>query len=278
MKVDVLESSQFATTLLIQGISLHVLNSIRRAIMSEVPTMAIDYVIFIENSSVFYDEYIAHRLGLVPLRSDDAYKRYKPPEECAEAGEKRVFSADCFAKFDLEAEGPEGGISTIYSKNLIPGDPQIAPIHENIPILKLAKGQRIKLEAFARLGRGKEHIKWSPVSVAIHKYVPLISVEHHTCRNCSKCVEACPRQVLLVEGDRVSVNIQRILSCNFCRLCEQVCEYGSIKVSHKQNEYILHINLTGGLSAHRALIEASEILINKLNELEERLKAAGVVQ
>lgn len=277
MKVNIIERGPLTLKMHIQGISLHVLNSIRRAIISEVPTMSIDYVIFIENSSVFYDEYIAHRLGLIPLRSEDAYTRYKPPEECAEAGEKRVFSTDCFAKFDLEAEGTENGIITIYSKDLVPGDPQIVPVHDSIPIVKLAKGQKIKLEAFARLGRGKEHIKWSPVNVAAHKFVPLISVDHRSCKYCLKCVEACPRGVIQAESGRIVVNEQQKLNCNFCRLCEQVCEFGSIRVFHLENDYILYLELTGGLSAEKVLLEASEILIRKLNELEEKLRTIGVL-
>jgi DNA-directed RNA polymerase subunit D len=91
LEIQVLEKTPFSLKLLIKGISLHTLNSIRRAVLSEVSTMAVDYVIFIENSSVFYDEYLAHRLGLIPLKSDNAYEKYKSPEECAEAGEKRGF-------------------------------------------------------------------------------------------------------------------------------------------------------------------------------------------
>lgn len=277
MKIEVLEKSALSTKLYVKDIPLHVLNSIRRATMSEVPTMAIDYVIFVENSSVFYDEYIAHRLGLIPLRSEEAHERYKSPEECAEAGEKRVFSSDCFAKFDLEVEGPEVGVITIYSKDLAPSDPYVVPVYENIPIVKLIKGQRIKLEAFARLGRGKEHIKWSPVAVAAHKYVPIITIKE-TCTACGKCVNACPRGILQKEGTKVVVSASRLLSCNFCRLCEQVCDLYAIRVSHRENEYIFHLELTGALSARKVLIESSNILIRKLDEFEDKLKSLGVIK
>lgn len=261
----------------IRGLSLHVLNSIRRAIMSEVPTMAIDYVVFIENSSVFYDEYIAHRLGLIPLISEYAYLKYKSPEECAEAGERKMFSPDCFAKFDLEAEGPEKGILTVYSGDLVPSDPDITPAYKNIPLLKLVKGQRVRLEAFARLGRGKEHIKWSPVTVAAHKYVADIGVSREKCTGCAKCIDACPRSVLKLENGKAAVNEEKIFECSLCKLCENICETRAITVKHKESEFILLIELTGALTGKRVLTEAANILIGKLNELEERLRNAGVM-
>lgn len=277
MEIYVLEKTPLSLKLYVRGIQLHVLNSIRRAIISEVPTMAIDYVIFIENSSVFYDEYIAHRLGLIPLRSDEAYEKYKSPEECAEAGEKRVFSADCFAKFDLEVEGPETGITVVYSKDLVPGDPDITPVYDNMPILKLIKGQRIRLEAFARLGRGREHIKWSPVNVAVHKYIPVVEVDSERCNDCSKCLDVCPRDVFVKINDRVTVDPSRILECNLCKLCERICGREAVRVSHRENEYILYLEFTGTLSPRRTIHEATNVLLRKLDEFESKLRELGVL-
>ena len=277
MKIQILEKTPHSLRLYIENIPLHVLNSIRRAILAETPTMAIDYVIFIENSSAFYDEYIAHRLALIPLRSDDAFLRYKSPEECAEAGEKHMFSADCFAKFDLTAQGPEEGEITVYSRDLVASDPYVKPVYEDIPIIKLISGQRIRLEAFARLGRGKEHAKWSPISVATHKYVPVINIDYNYCDNCLKCVDACPREVFVVVESKVAVNENKVLNCNFCRLCENVCLNKAISVSYRENTYILNLEFTGALSPKNTLLIASDILIKKLEELEVKLRELGVL-
>ena len=46
------------------------------------------------------------------------------------------------------------------------------PVSDKVPIVKLAQGQRIKLEAYARLGRGRDHAKWQPASACTYSYDP----------------------------------------------------------------------------------------------------------
>ncbi|WP_440059000.1 DNA-directed RNA polymerase subunit D [Thermogladius sp. 4427co] len=278
MDIQVLQQDSRSLRLIVKGVKLHVLNSIRRAIISEVPTVAIDYVVFMENSSVFYDEYIAHRLGLIPLYSEEALDKLKPPEECREAGEKGVFSEDCFVKFELSGEGVPGGVRTLYSGDLVTSDPGVKPVYDRIPILQLLENQKIKLEAYARLGRGKEHIKWSPVSVAAHKYIPVVNIDYGKCSypNCRKCAEVCPKQVIVEKDNRVVVEESRILECSLCRLCEVVCPTNAIKVSWKNDEYILYFESTGSLSPKRILIEAAKALEEKLGSLKKFIEG-GVV-
>ncbi|OYT39470.1 MAG: DNA-directed RNA polymerase subunit D [Desulfurococcales archaeon ex4484_58] len=280
VEIRVLEKNPYVLKLHVKDIPLHVLNSIRRTILSEVPTMAVDFVVFTINSSVFYDEYIAHRLGLIPLTSEEALEKYKSPEECREAGEKGVFSEDCFVKLELEGKGREGEIVTLYSGDLKTSDPDVKPIHDKIPILALTGNQEIKLEAYARLGRGKEHAKWSPVSIATHKYVPNILIDYEKCKGetCKECIEVCPRNIFDLVDGKLIVKSEKIYECTLCRYCEEKCPVNAIRVKWIENEFILTIESTGSLSTKKILLEAVKILEEKINDFINSLKERGVLE
>ncbi|OLD01086.1 MAG: hypothetical protein AUJ07_12000 [Crenarchaeota archaeon 13_1_40CM_3_53_5] len=141
-------------------------NALRRIMISEVPIMAIDDVMVLENNSVMYDEILAHRLGLVPVTTDQSYNL---PEECSCKSE--LGCEKCRASLSLEIEASEAS-EVVYSSQLKPENPDVRPVSDKIPIVKLTQGQRIKLEAYARLGRGRVHAKWQPVSAATYSYNP----------------------------------------------------------------------------------------------------------
>ncbi len=141
-------------------------NALRRIMISEVPIMAIDDVMILENNSVMYDEILAHRLGLVPVTTDQSYNL---PEECTCKSE--LGCEKCRASLSLEIEASEAA-EVVYSSQLKPENPDVRPVSDKIPIVKVTQGQRIKLEAYARLGRGRVHAKWQPVSAATYSYDP----------------------------------------------------------------------------------------------------------
>jgi DNA-directed RNA polymerase II subunit RPB3 len=67
-KVHVREMEENAMQFEVRDTDCSTVNSLRRVIIGEVVTMAIDLVTFEENTSCINDEIIAHRLGLVPIR------------------------------------------------------------------------------------------------------------------------------------------------------------------------------------------------------------------
>ena len=135
------------------GVDTAYANTLRRLMGFSVPVMAIEDIEFRKNTSILYDEVLAHRIGLVPLTTD--LKSYNMISECKCKG---AGCASCTVKLTLKAEGP----CTVYSSDIKTKDPAIKPVHGKMPIVKLLEGQEVELEATAVLGQGKDHSKWTP--------------------------------------------------------------------------------------------------------------------
>ncbi len=166
MDIKLLNREQDTVRFVLSDVSPAFANALRRIMISEVPVMAIDDVMILENNSVMYDEILAHRLGLVPVTTDPAYNL---PEECTCNSE--LGCEKCRASFSLDVEASDPA-EVVYSSQLKPENPDVRPVSDKIPIVKLAQGQKIKLEAYARLGRGRAHAKWQAVSAATYSYDP----------------------------------------------------------------------------------------------------------
>lgn len=121
----------------LSGGSVAFANLLRRYGIGNVPVFAIDKVTFYENSSALFDEYMAHRLGQVPLLSESG----RAADEIA---------------LTMDVEGP----CTVYTRELKSMDSKIKSALDNIPLLRLLEGQNLRLEAKARRGVGKEHAKF----------------------------------------------------------------------------------------------------------------------
>ncbi|MEM3586902.1 MAG: DNA-directed RNA polymerase subunit D, partial [Candidatus Jordarchaeaceae archaeon] len=205
---------------MLENVDVAFANALRRIIIAEVPSMSIDEVIIIENTSPLFDEILAHRLGLIPLKTD--LQNYVLPEECSC---QRAGCSHCQLTFTLEKEANEDGV-TVYSGDLKSQNPSVVPVSDKIPIVRLARGQRIVLEAFASLGRGKDHAKYQPVSKCSYKYKPIVQLEGDKCEACGDCVEICPKGVLDIKNK--SIVIKDVLNCSLCKACEEECEFDAI--------------------------------------------------
>ena len=259
MKIKVLERDENFLRFLVSGIDVSLANSLRRIMMTEVPSMAIDTVIMIENSSPMKDEVLAHRLGFIPLRTD--LDSYVLPERCACNSE--LGCSMCRVTLTLESEAQEG-MRTVYSKELSSIDPEIVSVSEKIPVVKLAQGQKVRLEAYAKLGLGLDHVKWQPTSCCTHKYAADIQVDHEKCTLCKKCVDACLKQVFAVDEQ---VNVVDLESCNLCKECEKVCPVDAVRVDRIKDAFIFNVESTGALPPERIFLEAIRILKAKTGEL-----------
>lgn len=136
-EVEFIDLDEREARFLVRGLTPAFANGIRRAVIADVPTLAIDDVRVVENSSVLFDEVLGLRLGLVPLTT---------PED---------FRTDETATLSLDVEGP----ATAYSGDLESSDPNVEPADRNVPLIELKEGQRVELQADAALDSGNEHAK-----------------------------------------------------------------------------------------------------------------------
>jgi len=266
VEIKVLKKDEDNLRLLIRGVNVPHVNALRRIVISEVPCMAIDEIVMVENSSIIQDEIIAHRLGLIPLKTD--LDSYNLPEECPCKSE---FGCNlCRVTLALDVEAKEGS-RTIYSGDLKSESESVVAVSDKIPIVKLAKEQKIRLEAYARLGKGRNHAKWQPVSMCTYKYFPKIEISKK-CSVCGKCVEMCPKKVLVKTDNRIEV--RDLMACTLCQDCAEACPENprAITVSGEEDAYIFSLESTQALSPERILTEAVKTLDKQLKELESQIK------
>lgn len=141
MKIEGLEGNEQSLNFVLTETNNAYANALRRIATNHVSTFAIDSVTFYENSSAMFDEYIAHRIGLIPLIT--------PATDYSEKDE---------ILFTLEATGPK----TVYAKELETSDKEVRVAIGNIPIIKLAADQRLRIDCKAIMGIGARHAKFQP--------------------------------------------------------------------------------------------------------------------
>ncbi|UCF08241.1 MAG: DNA-directed RNA polymerase subunit D, partial [Thermoplasmata archaeon] len=269
MDIDVVEMEDKKAKLILSGISPSVANAIRRALISDIPKMAIDNVEFhlgpirdehgkeYESATPLFDEIISHRLGLIPIYTDLELFVFK--EDCVCKGEG---CPNCTIMYSLNKKGPfeeegEEGV-TVYSDELqlvvqkIEGlsEKKYAEkfqIKEKIPIVKLSKNQALLLYATAELGTGRDHAKWQVTQAVGYQFYPQIEIDHEKCDMGTSCVKNCPNDVLAVKDNKIEV--ADIESCSLCKTCEEVCSSDSIKVSGDESKYIFQFETDGSMTA-----------------------------
>lgn len=125
-------------------------NVLRRIFFRDIPVMAISDVRFRQNVGVFHDEFLRHRLELIPVVAD-----------ADDFDEKES------VRFDLYCTGKKTDF--VFSDKITNKD---YPLMSGIPLTKLGPNHVIELEAYATKGFGRNHARWQAVTVSIFKKVP----------------------------------------------------------------------------------------------------------
>ncbi|PSN63668.1 insert subdomain of RNA polymerase alpha subunit [Corynespora cassiicola Philippines] len=183
INVRFLQADDVRAHFIIQNFNLETANSLRRVMLSEIPTLAIDVVEVLDNTSVLADEFVCHRLGLIPL--------------CAKGVDELQYSRDCDCDgycdqcsvvLTLDAKCESSEIMKVFARDLVVtsnrpneflGNPVILdPEGQGSCIVKLNRGQAISMRCIAKKGIAKEHAKWAPSAAIGFEYDPANKLRH----------------------------------------------------------------------------------------------------
>ncbi len=244
----------------VKGVSASYMNSLRRIMMTEAPVLAIEDVEIRKNNTALFDEIIAHRLGMLSIKTDLKSFSLAPKDAKYNPAE----SAEHSVKFTLDVKGP----CTVYASDLKSQDPKAVPVFGKAPIVKLLEGQELELEAVAIMGQGKDHSKWNTGLVWYKEY------PHITIKKNSENAEELAKQyhhLLEMKGKKLSVKEKEI---PFYDLIEEIAEKsdGAITFEYK-DDFLLYIESWQQLTPQEIVNVSLEMFNKQLDEVKKLAKA-----
>ena len=257
MEVKILEKDNEKIKFIIEDTNSALAGELRRIMMNRIPTLAIEWIDLIKNDSVLWDEVIANRLGLIPLKFDPKLYNFKDECKCSGKG-----CSLCQVKIKLKKKGP----CIVYSGDLVPMDKKVKPVFDNIPITELTEDQELEFEAVAELGLGKDHAKWQG-SIVGYRAIPSITIDKSA--NKKEFVERCPKNVFVLKKDSLKVN--DLLACNICLQCVDLSE-GKIKVETDETKFLFNLETASGLTPQEIVLKSIDILSDKFKEFKKDLR------
>ena len=238
--------------------------------------------IFMVVSLALFDEFITHRLGLIPLKSALVSQLNYPYECGCESG-----CDDCTVHFSLDVTNTQRHNILVTSADLKPTrDNAVVPIgpahcpaeyssplDADIAIVKLAPRQSLRFTAVAKKGIGKEHGKWIPTATATYKAKPSITVDNAkaaalSSENKRRIVNSCPTGVFAYNDELDTIEIEQASQCMYCNECTKTAEAlevpGTVTVRMSDNHFHFSVESAGQHPPEQIVQMALQALQNKL--------------
>ncbi|PKA45703.1 DNA-directed RNA polymerase II subunit RPB3-A [Apostasia shenzhenica] len=285
------------------GVDASMANAFRRILIAEVPTMAIEKVLIVNNTSVIADEVLSHRLGLLPIDADPRLFDYLSAENdtsneqntivfklnvhCKKGGPRLTVTSDQLQWLPNGSEllmersclqdKPRSFTSFSCSQASLPHftENPVRMKHHDMVIARLGSGQSIELEAHAVKGSGKVHAKWSPVCTAWYRMLPeVLLLKEVKGNDAEELVKKCPVGVFDIEDIEHDVQravVSRSRDCTLCRECIRGGGEDAIELRRVRDHFIFTVESTGCLPPDVLFIEAVKMLEEKCERVFSEL-------
>lgn len=249
----------------VDGFTPSMANALRRTLMDDVPKLAIDKVVFhhgqirdregnvYDSSLPLFDEIVAHRLSLVPLKSDLSMN-FRESCSCNGAG-----CPLCTMSYSINKIGS----GTVNSVDLQPiGNSELIPADTEIPIVKLGPRQAILVTAEAVMGTGKKHTKWQVTSGVSYKYHREYTIEKKSFPDWEKYKSHCPDSIISENSEKLIMSDD-----NRCPFLSQLLDEPKVKVVEDDTKFVFQFETDGSLKPVEVLDYALKRLSQRLNTL-----------
>lgn len=289
--IELLELKEDYVKFVLKDTDMSVANALRRVMIAEVPTIAIDMVEIESNSTVLADEYIAHRLGMIPLTSHNA-SMFKENRDC----DCTSHCSKCSVVFRINVSNTGDEKLLVTSKHLKLEQPaddmaEVQPVHHTggevlltdsaVLVVKLGKNQELNARCIAKKGVGKEHAKWIPAAVATYQLDPEIVIDDNVMEDLTEqqkedFVNSCPCNVYSFNKQTQTVRVENAIECTFCDECvykaEDMGVEDLVEITYKKDKFIFTVESVGSLRPEEIVLNAMSVLKSKMNMLKNEIE------
>ncbi|KAK9768369.1 DNA-directed RNA polymerase core subunit rpc40 [Basidiobolus ranarum] len=266
------------------GVDASIANAFRRILISEIPTMAVENVYVMNNTSVIQDEVLAHRLGLIPIKANPNLFEYKKANDSPTDLNTLVFKLHIKCEFD--PQDPSKYINDKVYSNALVWDPKgdqaerfaedpARPVFDDILIAKLRPGQEIEVELHCEKGIGRDHAKYSPVATASYRLLPEILLQKEITGELADKFASCFPAGVVEVVEKKGVRKAVVVNPRKDTVSREVLRHkefeNMVKLTRVRDHFIFNIESTGIMTSPELFIQSVQVLLNKCKVVKQAL-------
>ncbi|CAI5453710.1 unnamed protein product [Caenorhabditis angaria] len=310
IQIEIINESKDGMTLEfdLTRVEAPIANALRRILIAEVPTMALEKIYLYQNTSVIQDEVLCHRLGLLPLKVDPRQFQF-PLTKTIGINEQGV---DC----DEEPEGdPKRNLifkinvtctknrnaiptatdpkqlfhhSSVYSRafewvpigeeqaNELQGENKPRMVSPDILVAKLRPGQEIEASCHAVKGIGRDHAKFSPVATASYRLLPTIRLHAEISGEAAERLKSSFSEGVIAIEKKGAKKIAVVKDARKDTCSRNVFRHEDlakvVQLGRNKQHFIFSVESTGALRSNDLVVEACKVMQLKCRSLRKQVE------